>query len=497
MKSLDWQRIFGLRKIFSIAKLEPAEQAERIVRIQRNIVQPTRLGIVSVVVYFMFYSGWFYEPVSVRSVVQDTLKGYFLSYVAVNVVVAVVMGFWQRIPPGYFQWVSFTLGLLDVILAAGLVIVTGGFESIMFWVFPWLIVLNAFSIPLATPQIVLNFLLSFFFVCAGLLQTQIPEDQLYLLSVPRSSSATRSTEQSRQTNSPATHENTAPRARSRIVQNSYFKEPEPTEIPTGLAFLQTSVLWLVTVCCYSVQVLLERQRRDEEEAHEMGLRQGQLRSAGRIAAEFAHQIKNPLAIINNAAFSLQRALKDGRDGSRPLQIIQEEIERSDKIIERIMGYAQLNEGRVEKLNLVEEFNKAIAQVFPPHTDFKVKIEKRFDRALPSLLMQRNHLEEILTNILLNAREAMGDDGGKISITAQKLSENLLEITISDSGPGIPEDQLERIFEPNFTTKKKGTGLGLAIVKHNTELYAGTIRAESKLGKGARFVLVFPAKTVIK
>jgi signal transduction histidine kinase len=100
------------------------------------------------------------------------------------------------------------------------------------------------------------------------------------------------------------------------------------------------------------------------------------------------------------------------------------------------------------------------------------------------------------NILQNAREALGKEGGKISALARRLSENLIEISIADTGPGIPADKLERIFEAHYTTKEKGTGLGLAIVKHNVELYAGTVRAESKLGKGARFVLVFPAKTVL-
>ena len=70
------------------------------------------------------------------------------------------------------------------------------------------------------------------------------------------------------------------------------------------------------------------------------------------------------------------------------------------------------------------------------------------------------------------------------------------MTFGNDGPAIPEDKLERIFEAHYTTKEKGTGLGLAIVKHNVELYAGTIHAESKLGKGVRFVLVFPAKTMI-
>jgi signal transduction histidine kinase len=72
----------------------------------------------------------------------------------------------------------------------------------------------------------------------------------------------------------------------------------------------------------------------------------------------------------------------------------------------------------------------------------------------------------------------------------------VEISVADTGPGIPPDKVERIFEQYYTTKEKGTGLGLAIVKHNIELYAGKVRVESELGKGARFILTFPAKTVM-
>jgi signal transduction histidine kinase len=71
------------------------------------------------------------------------------------------------------------------------------------------------------------------------------------------------------------------------------------------------------------------------------------------------------------------------------------------------------------------------------------------------------------------------------------------VTIADDGPGIAPGKLERIFQPYFTTKEKGTGLGLSIVKHNTEMYGGTLRVESELGKGAKFVVQFPTRTFMK
>jgi len=226
------------------------------------------------------------------------------------------------------------------------------------------------------------------------------------------------------------------------------------------------------------------------------VREGQLRSAGRLSAEFAHQIKNPLAIINNTVYSLQRAVKDGRNDIAPqLEIIREEVERSDKIITRIMGYAQLSDGHVERLDLIDELNGDIEQTFPAAVETGVKVERHYAPHCPPLLMQRQHLSQILVNIFQNAREAM-DGKGKVTVGVTGYGYDSVEISIADTGPGIPPDKVERIFEQYYSTKEKGTGLGLAIVKHNIELYAGKVRVESELGKGARFILSFPAKTVM-
>ncbi|HXP61367.1 MAG TPA: ATP-binding protein, partial [Dongiaceae bacterium] len=258
------------------------------------------------------------------------------------------------------------------------------------------------------------------------------------------------------------------------------------------------LLLLLTVCCYGVQLLLEKQRQAAEEAQEFALREGQLRSAGRLAAEFAHQIKNPLAIINNAAFSLQRALKDSKpSATEQIRIIQEEVDKSDRIITQVMGYAQLTEGRVEKLSVTEELDRAIAAVFPPGVQYPVRVHRDYSSSFPPLLMQRRHVSEAFVNLLQNGREALDGQGGNIFVQARCRPDFAIEVSIGDDGPGIPPDKHEQVFEPYYTTKEKGTGLGLATVKHNMELYGGTVRLESELGKGARFTLVFPARTQIK
>ena len=111
-------------------------------------------------------------------------------------------------------------------------------------------------------------------------------------------------------------------------------------------------------------------------------------------------------------------------------------------------------------------------------------------------MQKRHLSGVLVNLLQNAREAM-HGRGEVSISARCGENDSVRILIADTGPGIPPDKRDKIFEAYFTTREKGTGLGLAIVKHNTEMYGGAVQVESEIGKGTRFVLEFPARILMR
>ena len=264
-------------------------------------------------------------------------------------------------------------------------------------------------------------------------------------------------------------------------------------------FSRVLLLLLLAMSCYGINVLADLQLQAQEEAQEFAIRREQLRSTGRLAAEIAHQLKNPLAIINNAAFSLQKSLKEAKDTKpaalQQLEMIREEVGRSDRILTELMGYAQLAEGRVEKLAMHEEIVHALQRVFPPAMQHEVQVEVRCPNSLPPLLMQRAHLGEVLVNLLANARDAMNLKG-RIEIVASLDDAGAVVVTIVDTGPGIPDYQQEHIFEPYFSTKEKGTGLGLAIVRHNTEIYGGRVAVESTLGKGTKFTLRFPAKTTM-
>jgi signal transduction histidine kinase len=499
MKLLDSRWTKGLLTF----RPEPEQQARRIVKMQLHIVLPAKAGIIAVILSYVFTSAWAQEAPSAHDVALDFLRRYFLVYSACNIGIGALFVYWRRFPPGLFQWLVFTLGLLDGLFVSGLVLITDGFASIAYWLFPVLIVLNAISIPLATPQIVLNVLLGFFYLSAGLLYPQV---SLAVLQPPpflhnRTSTNTVAGATNRLASTAPSNSLTAVISegastnRSSRTNYAWIQQGIPfkqEDIPSTPDVPKVMLLWLLTACCYGVQAL----RRTIEESREFAVREGQLRSASRLSAEFAHQIKNPLAIINNAVFSLQRAVKEGRnDISKQLEIIREEVERSDKIITQIMGYAQLSDGHVEKLDLIDEVNHAVEQTFPAAVVTNIQVERRYAPHLPPLLMQRQHLSQILVNVLQNAREALNGNG-KVTVAVIARGSESVEITISDDGPGIPPDKVEKVFEQYYSTKEKGTGLGLAIVKHNVELYAGKVRVESELGKGARFILTFPAKTVM-
>ncbi|HEX3624390.1 MAG TPA: HAMP domain-containing sensor histidine kinase [Verrucomicrobiae bacterium] len=502
MKSGSWQWYKGFGAMLTTPRPDPAHQAQRIVSMQRRILLPVRTAVIAVVLYYLFSVDWSSGQSGTQKVVLQALRSFMLVYVVSNVIAALIFFSWKLFPTRLFQWLVFVIGLLDGLFVASLMLITGGWQSIAFWLFPVLIVLNAMSIPLAVPQIVLNLLLSGFFAGVGIVYVNMGENQLVDINVtalmphPLAGTNIVAIQTRATTNTVAiqTRAETSQSWRRDIHWDPRFDPEEET--PAESFLLRLSVLLLLTLCCFGVQALAERQRREMEEFREFAMREAQLHSAGRLAAEFAHQIKNPLAVIANTAFSLQRSVRENKNSAdQQIEIIQEEVARADRVITQIMGYAQLSEGRVEKLDVIEEIERAIAQVFPPAIPCDIVIQRRYAEYFPPLLMQRGHLSEIFINLLKNAREAIGGPG-KLAIKAACLKDNSIEISIRDSGSGIPVDKLKRIFEAYYTTKSGGSGMGLAIVRHNIELYGGTVDVHSQVGRGSEFVLTFPAKAIV-
>ena len=465
-----WQFLRNLPGLLDLPMPDARRQRERIRLMEKNIGVPVKISIVLVLFYFFFLSNWFDTVVgstsrnleySPHEIVLQTIPPFYLAYFLVTVGLSILFLNMDHFKLPTLQRVVFLTCLVDAVFFAALTMITDGFDSFLYWAFLALIARNTVSIPSAFRQIVLNFGVSASYLIAGMATFFIEEWQYTLYDEDM-----------------------------RIMLAL-----EPPADPFNEPFLlRLSLLILLSLCCYGVQVLMEKQRRADEEAREFSKRQEQLQATGRLAAEIAHQLKNPLGIINNAAFTLQRTVKEGKTITQQIKIIREEVDRSDRIITELMGYARLSEGQVEKLDITHELDRAIDQVFPPAASYEVTVWRDYAPALPNILAQSGHLSEVFVNILQNAREAL-DGKGHIQVAAKYSDEYAVVVTIQDNGPGIPPEKLSKIFEPYFTTKERGTGLGLAIVKHNTELYNGTVEVKSTVGAGTTFTVKLPAKSI--
>ena len=464
----QWQKIKSLPGLLSVRVPPPDRQYARIRMMERDIGIPVKAAILIVLFHYFFISNFIETvigsptrpvPRPPHELIYENVPPFFMGYMLINAAIATLLLGMRHFTLETIQKLVFVNCFIDAFFFAALTVITEGFESFLYWAFLLLILRNTVSIASAPRQLFLNLTVSGSYLLAAIVHFLLKQRQYYSELTPQ--------------------------------------QDIPMEVPTlwnEPFLLRLSLLILMTVLCYGVQVLMEKQRRADEEAREFSQKQEQLQATGRLAAEIAHQLKNPLGIINNAAFTLQRTVKEGKTITQQIKIIREEVDRSDRIITELMGYARLSEGQVEKLDITEELDRAIEQVFPPGAVYDVKINREYGAALPSLLAQRGHLSEVFVNILQNAREAMNGDG-RIDVSAQYGNDYSIVVTIADNGPGIPLEKQDKIFEPYFTTKERGTGLGLAIVKHNTELYNGTVEIESAPGKGTLFRLKLPAKAI--
>lgn len=450
---------------------DPADVRARIAHMERNVGSVVRGVVIAGLLYYFFFSSWFEEGTNVgdvavdvppREQIQSVLKRFFLIYVVLNAGYISLLSGMSQLPLSWLQRTTFVMGAIDSVFVGTLVVATGGFDSLLYWAFLGLIVRNAISHPDVWRQLVLNLFVAATYVAAGVLDVVLDRWQLTLFD-------------------------------ERVVR---ALDATVTDSSPESSVLRFTLLLLMTFCCAGVQFLIDKQRRVEQEAREFAIRQQQFEATGRLAAEIAHQLKNPLGIINNAAFTLQRTMKEGKTITQQISIIREEVDRSDRIITELMGYARLSEGRIEKLDVAEVLDHAVEQSFPPAAKYDIEVRREYAAALPALLMQRGHLSEVFMNLLVNARQAM-QGRGIIRLSVRPDEDYCVLVRISDNGPGIRPDHLARIFEPYFTTKEKGSGLGLAIVRHNTEIYGGTVTVESELGKGTTFTIKLPAKTLIK
>lgn len=520
-----------LRQLFFAPEPPKEQTASRIRFMERDVFLTIKIIVLAFLGFWLYFADIPVDQNIRDEVSLATVREAFLYYCGFNIVAILMLFGMHWIPLPVTQSLVFVANLTDGIFVAILVSLTGGLESAIYWVFLVLVIRNAVSVPFHRYQLLLNMLLVASYVFAAVIDRTWDE-------LKTSQEEFEASFQQLSVNLDAHDEDTASPgpavpfdasivpalsteyiifARHRSPTNAATRMPKgigaEADIDFGYALgaallrfgssqewqpllAQAMLLMLLSLCCYGINALWNEQLYVKEEEQEFAARQQQLRSTGRLAAEIAHQIKNPLAIINNAAFGLSRALKDEDEKIlSKIEMIKEEVERSDRIVTELMGYAKLADGEVEKLDLHNELNRALNQVFPAAIKSEIKVTLECPEGSSPMLMQQNHLNEILVNLLTNAREVLAGNG-KIDITADNHLSDRVILTVRDNGPGLRENQMEKIFEPYYSTKERGTGLGLAIVRHNIEIYGGSVEAQSELGKGTTFTLMFPYKVVV-
>lgn len=285
-------------------------------------------------------------------------------------------------------------------------------------------------------------------------------------------------------------------------KNKLMKEWHWTRLELiGFLVISVSVILLVILgtATYLVeQVFLADQRRvamlhNVEYANKLA-------SIGRLAAGVAHEINNPLAIINEKAglikdiFSFKPEYQPEPRLLGLVDSIINSVERCATITRRLLRFARHLEVSIETIHLEEVVREVLGFVGKEAEYRSIEVSVEVEDEIPAFVSDRGKLQQIFLNITNNALAAVAD-GGRLVITLKRVHEEAVSISFTDNGRGIPAEDLKRVFEPFFTTKasKGGTGLGLSITYGLVQELGGTIQVESTVGQGTRFTITLPLK----
>ena len=238
------------------------------------------------------------------------------------------------------------------------------------------------------------------------------------------------------------------------------------------------------------EVLEENLRTIRSQQHEL-IRQEKLASVGQLLAALAHDLRNPLGVIRSSAQVVLEGPQEEPIRQEMARYIIDEVDKLSLRLHDFLRYARQKppDFKVEPAEAV--VRAALRQWEAQGGHERIRVEERFEHALPSIQVDPEQVKEALMNLLINAREAM-PEGGTLTLTTRAGQDSDVEIEMADTGSGIAPEHLSRIFEPFFTTKAYGTGLGLTNVKRLIEDNGGTLIVNSTVGKGTSFTLRFRA-----
>jgi two-component system, NtrC family, sensor histidine kinase HydH len=246
---------------------------------------------------------------------------------------------------------------------------------------------------------------------------------------------------------------------------------------------------------------LAETNRKLEQAQEQARRSERLAALGQMSAGLAHEIRNPLGVIKGSAEMLHQKLGEGNPLASELAgYISSETNRLSALVTRFLDFARPLHMELAPQEVTAILERALHSVELLHKgeNGSVRVERRYEANLPLIPLDESLSEQAFVNLIQNAYDAMGTPGGTLRLMAARANgasrRDGVEVRIEDTGPGVPAELREQIFNPFVTTKKTGVGLGLSIVSRIIDGHHGTIRVEGggEGQRGARFVVFFPA-----
>ncbi len=236
-----------------------------------------------------------------------------------------------------------------------------------------------------------------------------------------------------------------------------------------------------------LEEMVEERTRGLQEAQDELIRKEKLAVMGQLAGGLAHELRNPLGTISNAAYLLDAVLSDADKTTKEyLELISSEVSRSEKIISDLLGFSRSEPPHKGDTPITELVAQALER-HPQPDGVELFIDIPDD--LPSAFVDPGQIEMVLANLVINAYQAMSG-GGKLTIKCQDMKGNL-SLTIADTGCGISKDNMKKLFDPLYTTKPQGVGLGLTVSKNLTEANSGSIEVKSEEGVGSTFIVNLP------
>ena len=226
-----------------------------------------------------------------------------------------------------------------------------------------------------------------------------------------------------------------------------------------------------------------------QEREQRLIRSERLAAIGRMAAHIAHEVRNPLSSIGLNAELLEEELQQKPDGAKLCRAIQHEVDRLNALTQEYLRFARLPQPKPERQDVRPILVSLLDFIREDARSRGLTVVAQLPEALPPLEVDEGQLRQALLNLCRNGLEAMSS-GGTLTVRAA-VSGDRLEISVADTGGGIPAEHLPRIFEPFFSTKEHGTGLGLALTQHIVTAHGGAISIDSEPGRGTEFLVRLP------